>query len=276
VFAAHARDEEGVPWKPRHVRQLFRVGQSGWQVRASTNKKSWHFGVYNERAHAARAADRAALVVFGEHTPLNLPGLLTAEERRVLSAVVDVDTYAEECRRAAPRAQPPKCCEYIGVCLPPGHSKFQAGVRVCERTCYLGSFADSEDAARAYDVAPASSTFPPSAKCEPPFTGVLMSHVVGSCKLHPKGSASFLCPAAHPGLGPQNIVSSSVPMRPLRIPLIAMQALHERIRVEQASGALPLPTDFEKIDITGFRKLLIAIRGLYAPFASTRRARRGK
>jgi hypothetical protein len=152
--AARARDEEGVPWKPRHVRQRARIGQSRWHVKIiESSKKAWHFGTYNVRAHAARAADRAALVVFGEHTPLNLPGLLTAEERRVLSAVVDVDAYAEECRKAAPCAQPPKCCEYIGVYLPPGRAKFLAGVWVCDRNCHLGSFAASEDAARAYDEA---------------------------------------------------------------------------------------------------------------------------
>jgi hypothetical protein len=50
-------------------------------------------------------------------------------------------------------------------------------------------------------------------------------------------------------------------MRPLRIPLIAVQALHARICEEQASGTLPLPTVFEKLDMAGFRKLLNAISG---------------
>jgi hypothetical protein len=106
-FVARARDAEGVPWQPRNVNQVLR----GWQVKVCRQIKrrprvsrTWYFGLCSDRAHAAQVADRAALVVFGEHTPLNLPSLLTAKERRVLSAVEDIDAYAEKCSRTAPCA----------------------------------------------------------------------------------------------------------------------------------------------------------------------------
>jgi hypothetical protein len=147
-----------VPWQPRHVKEGdSRNDQAGktWLVtlRVRQHCHQWHFGTYNDRAQAARVADRAALIVLGEHTPLNLPGLITAEERRVLSALEDVAAYAEECRRTAPRAQPPKSCEYVGVSLRSDGAKFVAHVKVRGATLYLGSFAASEDAACAYDHA---------------------------------------------------------------------------------------------------------------------------
>jgi AP2 domain len=154
-FAACARDEEGVPWQPRHVRRGARNDQAGrsWQVECRLRQRIWYFGTYNDRAQTARVADRAALVMFGEHTPLNLPGLITAEERRVLSAVEDVAAFAEECRTTAPCAQPPKSCEYIGVFWRSDRHKFVAQLVVCGAKLYLGSFDVSEDAACAYDKA---------------------------------------------------------------------------------------------------------------------------
>jgi hypothetical protein len=137
------------------VRRDTRNDQAGetWQVRFCTRQRCWHFGTYSDRAQAARVADRAALVMLGEHTPLNLPGLITAKERRALSEVEDVAAFAEECRTTAPRAQPPKSCEYIGVPSRSDRRKFEAVLRVCGTTLYLGSFAASEDAACAYDKA---------------------------------------------------------------------------------------------------------------------------
>jgi AP2 domain len=154
-FAACARDEEGVPWQPRHVNRTSWHDHAGetWQVQFYLRQRCWHFGTYNDRAQAARVADRAALVLLGEHTPLNLPGLITAKERRALSEVEDVAAFAEECRTTAPCAQPPKSCEYIGVHLRSDHRKFEAALRVCGTALYLGSFAASEDAACAYDKA---------------------------------------------------------------------------------------------------------------------------
>jgi hypothetical protein len=114
-----------------------------------------HFGTYNDRAQATRVADRAALVVHGEHTALNLPGLISAEERRALRAVEDADAYAEECRRTATYAQPPKACEYIGVTLSSRSygPVFLAQLRVLGSARYLGCFDSAEDAARMYDQA---------------------------------------------------------------------------------------------------------------------------
>jgi hypothetical protein len=151
-FAACARDEEGVPWQPRHVRRGSQNDEAGqtWQVQIHIRRRPLLFGTYNDRAQAACVADQAALVVFGEHTPQNLPGLITAEERLVLSAVEDVASYAEDCRRLAPRAQPPKSSEYIGVNLRYDGAKFVANFCVCGATLYVGSFVASEDAACAY------------------------------------------------------------------------------------------------------------------------------
>jgi hypothetical protein len=111
----------------------------------------WYFGLYDDRAQAARVADRAALVTLGAHTALNLPEEISADERRALSAIQDVAAYAEECRRTAPCAQPPKECEYIGVSR--SLQKYMATVKIRGRKYYLGTFDDSEHAAAAWDEA---------------------------------------------------------------------------------------------------------------------------
>jgi hypothetical protein len=137
------------------IKRDTRFDEAGetWQVQFFIRQSRWHFGTYNDRAQAARVADRAALVLHGVHTPLNLPGLITAEERRVLSDVEDVAAFAEECRTTAPCARPPKSCEYIGVTWRSHRAKFEASLGVCGAKLYLGSFAASEDAACAYDKA---------------------------------------------------------------------------------------------------------------------------
>jgi hypothetical protein len=111
-------------------------------------------GTYNDRAKAARVADRAALVVFGENTALNLPDQITMDERRALSAIQDVAAYAKECRkhRAATSAQLSEPDEYVGFTLTPDR-EFKAKIKINGKNCLLGNFDRFEDAAIAWDEA---------------------------------------------------------------------------------------------------------------------------
>jgi hypothetical protein len=80
-------------------------------------------------------------------------GLLTAEDRRVLSAVKNMDAYAEECSGTAPCAQPPKSWEYIGVTLQSDCVKFQGMILVLRPLLPSGCIHCSQDAARTPDQA---------------------------------------------------------------------------------------------------------------------------
>jgi hypothetical protein len=70
-------------------------------VRALHNQRKLSFGVYASRLEAARAADRAGLVVSGKDAVLNMPELMTSEERATLLVVHDVEAYALSSRKAA-------------------------------------------------------------------------------------------------------------------------------------------------------------------------------
>jgi hypothetical protein len=156
-FAVRPRDAEGVPWKPVNVCPTSQQGSDGarWFVKVkagtSDDRKTWYFGAYDERAEAARVADRAALVLHGEHAALNLPHQITADERRALIAIQDVAAYAAECISSAPCSQP-KSSEFVGVTVKPSGA-IKAQIRVCGRVRYLGIFDSSEDAAAAWDEA---------------------------------------------------------------------------------------------------------------------------
>jgi hypothetical protein len=97
-----ARDAVGVPIKPMHVQKsCARFGLTRW-IAALQHKGSYvSFGSWISRADAARAADRALIVLYGDCAALNVPGGITDEEKEDLQAVSDITAYACKCRALA-------------------------------------------------------------------------------------------------------------------------------------------------------------------------------
>jgi hypothetical protein len=100
------RDAEGVPIRPMHVTESDALGyRARWKVGFRQNGRSISFGRYNSRAEAARAADRAAIVVHGDLAELNMPGDISDQEKAELQSISDVTAYALKCRELSAQDQ---------------------------------------------------------------------------------------------------------------------------------------------------------------------------
>jgi hypothetical protein len=96
------RDAEGVPIKPWNVCEArTQTGEYCCSVSLHHNGHSVLFGWYNSRAEAARVADRAAIVMYGDLAVLNMPGDISDQEKAELQSISDVTAYACKCRELA-------------------------------------------------------------------------------------------------------------------------------------------------------------------------------
>jgi hypothetical protein len=103
LIAEEDRDADGVPIEPLHVRKslISLYGSTRWTVALRHNGSLVTFGTYDSRADAARSADRASIVLYGDRAALNMPRDITDQEKAELQAVSDVTAYAYRSRALA-------------------------------------------------------------------------------------------------------------------------------------------------------------------------------
>jgi hypothetical protein len=110
-----------------------------WLARIRYNGKDSHLGFFEDEQEAARAYDKAVRTHQWEKAQLNFP------------------TKKEQAAEEAKQQRWIKCVEagskYRGVNWNKSNNKWQAQIMCDGKNHYLGSFADAEEAARAYDQA---------------------------------------------------------------------------------------------------------------------------